>query len=113
MSMTQTLQSRRNRVRATISGTPERPRLVATITLKHITAQVIDDTTGKTLAHATSVSHDVTGTMTERATKIGAEIAEKAKKAGISKVVFDRAGRIYHGRLAALATAAREKGLDF
>lgn len=113
MSMTQTLQQRRRRVRATINGTPERPRLVTTITLKHITAQVVDDTTGRTLAYATSIGQKTQGSMTEWAEKVGAEIAEKAKKVGVSKVVFDRAGRIYHGRLTALATAAREKGLDF
>jgi large subunit ribosomal protein L18 len=114
MTMTSTQSDRRRaRVRSRISGTPERPRLTVSITNKHITAQVIDDTQGKTLAYATTVKTDTKGTMTERAESIGKAIASDAKKHKISKVVFDRAGRLYHGRLQALAEAARKEGLEF
>jgi len=106
-------QLRKNRVRATVSGTAERPRLTVFISNTHISAQIIDDAAGKTLASTTSVGKKLTGTMSEKAAVIGAEIATKAKKAKISKVVFDRNGRKYAGRLKALADAAREKGLEF
>ena len=106
-------QRRRDRVRAKVSGTPERPRLSVSITGKHITAQIIDDTKGTTMAYATTVKAKATGTMTEKATIIGEQIAASAKKHKITKVVFDRGGKIYHGRLHALAEAARKAGLEF
>ena len=116
MSKTTTLQRlarRRARVRAKVSGTPERPRLSVKITLSHITAQIIDDTTGRTLGAVTTVGSKQTGTLTEKAAWIGTEIADRAKKAKVKHVVFDRGGRIYHGRLHALAEAARAAGLEF
>jgi large subunit ribosomal protein L18 len=80
---------------------------------RHVSAQLIDDTTHKTLAYSTTVGQKAAGTMTEKATLIGADIAKKAKAIKITKVVFDRNGRLYHGRVKALATAARENGLEF
>ena len=104
---------RANRTRAKIHGTAERPRLTVNISNQHITAQVIDDDKQTTLAYATTVGQKLTGTMTEKAAKIGAEVATKAKKAKVSKVVFDRGSLVYAGRLAALADAARKEGLEF
>jgi large subunit ribosomal protein L18 len=112
-NLLQRAAQRRSRVRATVSGTPERPRLTVRITNKHITAQVIDDVAGKTLAYVTTVKADAKGTMTAKAEWVGTSIAEAAKKHKINKVVFDRAGRLYHGRLHALAEAARKAGLEF
>lgn len=106
-------ERRANRVRATVSGTSERPRLAVKISNLHVTAQVIDDTDGKTLAYATTVGQKVTGNMSEKAAWVGAEIAKKSKKAKVSAVVFDRSSRKYHGRVKALADAAREQGLEF
>lgn len=105
---------RKHRVRATVSGTAERPRLSIHVSNRHITAQIIDDEKGKTLAYISTVSAKASkGTMTERAVWVGEEIAKKAKIAKVKKVVFDRGGHIYHGRVAALATAARNAGLEF
>jgi large subunit ribosomal protein L18 len=105
---------RKHRVRATVSGTAERPRLSVFISNRHITAQVINDETGKTLAYVSTVGAKAQkGSMTERATWIGEEIAKKAKAAKVKKVVFDRGGHVYHGRVAALADAARNAGLEF
>ncbi len=104
---------RKNRVRAKVIGTADRPRLSVFISNTHISAQIIDDSTSKTLVSATTVGQKATGTMTEKATVIGKEIATKAKKAKISKVVFDRNGRRYAGRLKALADEARKGGLEF
>lgn len=101
------------RVRAKISGTAERPRLTVTISNTHISAQLIDDVKQHTIAAATTVGSKHTGTMTEKAAIIGAEIAKKAKKAKITAIVFDRNGRKYAGRLASLADAARKEGLEF
>lgn len=101
------------RVRAKISGTAERPRLTVTISNKHVSAQLIDDVKQHTVAAATTVGSKQTGTMTEQATWVGSEIAKKAKKAKVSAIVFDRNGRKYAGRLAALADAARKEGLEF
>lgn len=113
MDKTRKLQRRIERVRAQVRGTAERPRLAVSVTNKHITAQVIDDTKGTTLAYATTVKTDAKGTMTEKATLIGEQIAKAAKAKKVSKVVFDRHGRLYHGRLHALAEAARKNGLEF
>jgi large subunit ribosomal protein L18 len=104
---------RKNRVRAKVGGTDERPRLSVFISNLHISAQIIDDVEGKTLASATTVGAKMTGTMTEKAAAVGKDLAAKAKKAKISQVVFDRNGRKYAGRLKALADAARENGLEF
>lgn len=104
---------RKQRVRATVVGTAERPRLSVTISNKHVSAQIIDDSTSKTLASATTVGSKQTGTLSELASFVGSDIAKKAKKAKITKVVFDRNGRQYAGRLGALADAARNEGLEF
>lgn len=104
---------RQGRIRAVVSGTTERPRLHVFISNKHISAQIIDDTTQKTLVSATTVAGKTSGTMTEKAIAVGNDIAAKAKKAKIGTVVFDRGGKLYHGRVAALADAARKSGLEF
>lgn len=104
---------RANRTRSKIHGTAERPRLTVHISNKHITAQVIDDDKQSTLAYATTVGTKITGTMTEKASKIGTEIAKSAKKSKVQKVVFDRGSKLYAGRLSALADAARKEGLEF
>lgn len=105
---------RKNRVRATVSGTTERPRLAVNVSNRHIIAQVIDDTQSKTLAYVSTVGTKAAkGSMVERAEWVGTEIAKKAKAAKVSAVVFDRGGRIYHGRVQALADAARKAGLEF
>ena len=105
---------RHARVRSKVSGTAARPRLNVSISNLHITAQLIDDSAGKTLAYVTTVGQKtVKGSMTERATWVGNEIATKAKAAKIKRVVFDRGSKLYHGRIAALADAARKAGLEF
>lgn len=104
---------RAKRTRAKIHGTAERPRLSVSISNQHITAQIIDDDKGATLAYATTVGSKITGTKTEKCAKIGQEIAKKAKKAKITKVVFDRGSMAYAGRMSALADAARKEGLEF
>ena len=104
---------RANRTRAKIHGTAERPRLTVHISKLHITAQIIDDDKKTTLAYATTVGSKLAGTKTERAAEIGKQIAEKAKKAKIKKVVFDRGSKLYAGRMSALADAARKEGLEF
>ena len=107
--------TRHKRVRAHISGTAERPRLVVFRSAKHIYAQVIDDQVGKTLAAAATNEKDfgAYGGNVEAAKKLGGMIAERALKAGIENVVFDRGGYLYHGRVKALAEGAREGGLKF
>ena len=104
---------RKARVRAKVNGTAERPRLSVTISNMHVSAQLIDDVTGTTLAYATTAGTKISGTMTEKCTTIGTDIAKKAKKAKINAAVFDRNGRQYAGRLQALAEAARKEGLEF
>lgn len=105
---------RKGRIRSVVSGTAKRPRLSVFVSNTHITAQLIDDTTGKTLAYSTTVGNKAAKvTMTEKADVIGTEIATKAKAAKIKAVVFDRGGKLYHGRVAALADAARKAGLEF
>lgn len=101
------------RTRAKIHGTSDRPRLSVHFSNLHITAQVIDDDKKVTLAYVTTVGSKMTGSKTEKAEKIGAEIAKKAKAAKISKVVFDRGSKLYAGRMKALADAARKEGLEF
>lgn len=105
---------RHARVRKKLSGTAERPRLAVFRSLKHISAQVIDDLSGKTLASASSLEKDLKAAGNiEGAKKVGAELAKRAKKAGIESVIFDRGGFKYHGRVASLADGAREGGLKF
>jgi len=107
---------RHARIRLRMTGTPARPRLAIFRSLNHIYAQVIDDTTGRTLAAASSLEtglRGATGTKTDGAKRVGQLVAERAKGAGIDQVVFDRAGFKYHGRVRSLAEAAREAGLDF
>jgi len=104
------------RVRRNVRGTEARPRLVVTRSLRHITAQVVDDSKGHTLVSASSLDATIRGGEGDKsavARKVGALLADRAKAAGISKVVFDRGGNRYAGRLAALADAAREAGLEF
>ncbi|MDB5181609.1 MAG: ribosomal protein [Candidatus Saccharibacteria bacterium] len=105
---------RKKRIRSQVSGTAERPRLSVFVSNLHITAQVIDDTTDKTIAYASTVCQQAaTGTMTDKAAWVGEQIAKKAKAAKVKAVVFDRGGRVYHGRVKALADAARKEGLEF
>jgi len=104
---------RKNRTRARIHGTADRPRLSAYISNTHVTAQIIDDDRSITLAYATTVGAKQKGTKTELAAHVGTEIAQKAKKAKVTKVVFDRGSRLYAGRMNALAEAARKEGLEF
>lgn len=104
---------RKNRVRARVNGTADRPRLTVFISNKHVSAQIIDDTKGITIVSATTVGTKLAGSMTELAAKVGSDIAKKAKKAKINAVVFDRNGRQYAGRLSALADTARKEGLEF
>ncbi len=100
------------RVRKKVAGTGDRPRLVIFRSLKHITAQIVDDTTGRTLITVSSTGID-SGKKTEKSAEVGKRIAARAKDAGITKVVFDRAGYKYHGRVKAVADGAREGGLEF
>jgi len=106
---------RHKRVRAKISGTPERPRLNVFRSETNIYAQLIDDVAGKTLVAASSLEKgfDCSGTKSETAKKVGLALAERAKAKGIETVVFDRGGYVYHGRVQALAEGAREGGLQF
>ena len=104
---------RAKRTRAKIHGTTDRPRLTVHFSNLHITAQVIDDDKKVTLAYVTTVGTKATGSMAERAAKVGTEIAKKAKAAKVSKVVFDRGSKLYAGRMSALADAARKEGLEF
>jgi large subunit ribosomal protein L18 len=107
---------RHHRVRKKVAGTAERPRLAVFRSNKHISAQIIDDRAGRTLAAASSIEKELregggTGNKTA-ATTVGRLLAERAKAAGVSRVVFDRGGFLYHGRVAAVADAAREAGLE-
>lgn len=105
---------RKARVRAKVNGTEARPRLTVTVSNTHISAQLIDDVKGTTIAAASTVGNKAAkGTMTEKAAIVGAELAKKASKKKVTKVVFDRNGRQYAGRLKALADAARKEGLEF
>ncbi len=104
---------RKARVRSKVRGTAKRPRLSVTISNKHVSAQIIDDDKAHTLVAANTIGKKAKGTMTEKCADVGADIAKKAKKAKISKVVFDRNGRQYANRLSAFAEAARKEGLEF
>ncbi len=106
---------RHQRLRKKVTGTTERPRLVVTRSNRHMIAQVIDDTVGHTLASASTLEDEFAtaeGTKVDKARRVGALVAERARTAGISAVVFDRGGNKYHGRVAAVAEAAREGGLE-
>jgi large subunit ribosomal protein L18 len=109
-------RKRHQRIRLHLAGTQDRPRLAVFRSLNHIYAQVIDDASGKTLVAASTVEKELKGstsTKTEEAAVVGRLLAERAKAAGIERVVFDRAGFRYHGRVKSLADAAREAGLEF
>lgn len=107
-------KARHARLRKKVSGTQERPRLAVYRSLKHISAQIIDDTTGTTIAAASSVEKGIDGSgNVDGAKLVGAALAERAKAKGITAVVFDRGGFKYHGRVASLAEGAREAGLEF
>jgi large subunit ribosomal protein L18 len=111
-------ERRKLRIRRKINGTSEKPRLTVFRSTKHIYAQVVDDVSGKTVAHASTLSKDVRGNVgeankTDAAKLVGQAIATALKAKGIDKVVFDRNGYLYHGRVRALADAAREAGLKF
>ncbi|MEX2294413.1 MAG: 50S ribosomal protein L18 [Acidimicrobiales bacterium] len=106
---------RHRRVRKKVEGTAERPRLAVFRSNKHISAQVIDDRSGRTIASASTVEPGIRGGATgnkDAAAQVGRLLAERAKAAGVTKVVFDRGGNLYHGRVAAVAAAARESGLE-
>lgn len=111
-------KKRHQRVRNTVSGTSERPRLNVFRSLNHMYAQIINDETGTTLVSASTMDKEISAVVTyggnvEAAKVVGKKIAERALAKGIRKVVFDRGGYIYHGRVAAIAAAAREAGLEF
>jgi len=110
-------RKRHERIRLHLAGTDVRPRLAVFRSLNHIYAQVIDDASGRTLAAASTTEKELRGskskTKTEEAASVGKLVAERAKSAGVERVVFDRAGFRYHGRIKSLADAAREAGLDF
>lgn len=101
------------RTRSTIHGTVDRPRMSVAISNSHISVQLINDDSHATLCSATTVGSKLSGTMTEKASGLGAEIAKIAKSKKITKVVLDRGSRKYHGRIKALAEAARQNGLEF
>ena len=115
-SATNARARRHFRVRKKVSGTPERPRLVVSRSARHLFVQLIDDTQGKTLAYASTMEEAMrkaTGDKTAKSREVGALIAKRGQEAGVSLVVFDRAGNKYTGRIAALADSARENGLEF
>jgi large subunit ribosomal protein L18 len=115
---TEAREKRKRRIRKKVFGTPERPRLSVFRSAKHMYAQVVDDTTGKTLVHVSTLAKSVKAEAvevpkSEAAKLVGKAVAEACKAKGIDKVVFDRNGFLYHGRVKALADAAREAGLQF
>ncbi len=114
LSVREARERRHRRVRKHVAGTAERPRLVVFRSNRGIAAQLVDDLEGKTLAAASWLNvRNAKGTKTDQAAQVGKLLAQNAKKAGIERVVFDRGGYLYHGRVKALADAAREGGLDF
>ncbi len=113
-SVVKNLSRRKHRIRAVVTGTAERPRLTVSISNLHVQAQIIDDTKHKTIVATTTVGRDTqTENMTQKAVWVGSEIGKKAKAAKVKTVVFDRNGKLYHGRIKALADAARQEGLEF
>ncbi len=115
LSTSNNAKRRANRVRTVIRGTSERPRLSVHISNRHVSAQIIDDSQAKTLVGVSTAvkASKATGTLSEQAVVIGAQIAKQAKAKKIKKVAFDRGQRLYHGRVKALAEAARAEGLEF
>jgi large subunit ribosomal protein L18 len=114
LSKEQARQRRHRRVRARVAGTPARPRLAVYRSNRGIYAQVIDDEAGRTLAAAsTQTLESASGSKSDLATAVGREVARRALEAGVARVVFDRGGYLYHGRVKALADGAREGGLEF
>ena len=109
----QSRKRRHRRVRQRVSGTPERPRLVVHRSLKNVSAQIVDDAAGRTLLGVSSAQLELEGSKMDRARETGRRAAALAKEKGITRVVFDRGGYLYHGRVQALAEGAREGGLDF
>lgn len=107
------LDRRARRIRKRVMGTAERPRVSVFRSLKHIYAQIVDDDSGRTLAAASSVMLKIPGGSVEGAKAVGKALAENARGKAITRVCFDRGGRLYHGRIKALADAAREAGLEF
>lgn len=107
------LARRHRRVRRKVNGTGERPRLSVYRSVQHIYAQLIDDVTGRTLASASTVQLKLSKNDVDAAQQVGKVLAERARDAGVSKAVFDRGGFLYHGRVKALADAAREAGMEF
>jgi large subunit ribosomal protein L18 len=115
-SRTSARQKRHSRLRLRVAGTAERPRLAVFRSINQIYAQVIDDASGHTIASASSLEASLrggAGTKTERAKRVGSLVGERARAAGVDRVVFDRAGFKYHGRIRSLAEGARESGLEF
>lgn len=106
-------EMRKKRVKAKINGTADKPRLSVSISNRHVTAQLVDDEAMKTLVYVSTVGKKTDTNLTDKAIEVGTELAKKAKTKKIVKVVFDRGSRIYHGRVKALADAAREGGLEF
>jgi large subunit ribosomal protein L18 len=105
---------RKRRIRSVVSGTTERPRLSVSISNLHIIAQLIDDSKSQTIGYSTTVGNKLAkGNMSEKAALVGSDIAKQAKSKKINTIVFDRGGKLYHGRVAALADAARNEGLEF
>ncbi|MDQ3778079.1 MAG: 50S ribosomal protein L18 [Actinomycetota bacterium] len=114
LTVRQRRERRHKRVRKSVLGTPERPRLVVFRSNRGIAAQLVDDNEGRTLAAASHLDvRSTKGTKSEQAAAVGELLAKNAKRAGIERVVFDRGGYLYHGRVKALADAAREGGLEF
>lgn len=109
----QNASRRANRVRAKINGTKERPRVSVKISSTHVSAQIINDAQGKTLASASSIGQKIDGNLTAKAAQVGETLAKNAKAAKIKQVVLDKGSKKYHGRLKALAEAARKGGLEF
>src|SRR5262245_13232807 len=109
----QARRRRHFRVRKKITGTAERPRLAVYRSNRHVQAQVIDDGTGRTLAAASSLESDLRGNGVGAAKKVGETVGQRAREQGVTSVVFDRGGYLYHGRVAAVADGAREAGLEF
>ncbi|RJO60127.1 50S ribosomal protein L18 [candidate division WS5 bacterium] len=112
----QNKESRQRRIRAKVSGSSERPRLSVSCSNKHIFVQIIDDTKGRTIVSASDLEKglkNAKGTKSEAAKAVGLKVAQKAKDKKIKRVVFDRGGKLYHGRIKAVAEGAREGGLEF
>lgn len=113
MTNTDLLYRRKNRIRARIQGTADRPRMSVYVSNRYISCQIVDDTAGKTLVASSSQKLGAKGSQIEQAQSVGADIAKLAIKAKVKQVAFDRNGKKYHGRIKALADSARASGLEF